>query len=1073
MRTLLYIGHRYHDKTKSTRFLIELLQQQYDVTELSYDPYSDNENFYKKIKNKHYNTIVCFQLLPPRSLLEKSLTFDLGVFFPMYDGGPDRKNPIWQDYYDFLIINFSKTIHKELLAMGMNSRYIQYFPEPKKVTDWGHEDSVFFWNRVEKININTVATLLKNSTIQNLYIHNALDPQQQKIKLKKTWNINITETTWFESKQEFLSVVESSALYIAPRLYEGIGMSFLEAMAMGRCVIAPNHPTMNEYIVNGFSGLLYDIENVSPLQITNIRKIQKNAHSFIQEGNIQWQKNKKNILKWMEEPKKIKTTLLFDATILLNGIINSTGRTGIYFTAYNIFNELIKSEKLQMIAFCKKEKIDLLCVFFDKYFPGYEIPIICEESDFAFIDAFLSPLFKIPECIRTKKWISKFTILYDTIILSHPEYFTEAPQPWFFEMLDSITSEDFYFSISEYTAQDFIKHVPALSRKQITVTPLAANSIFHKCNSLQKIETVRQKFHIPSGTPYLLSLCALDPRKNLIMAVRAFLEFKKKYPKEKLVYVLSGESWKNSIESIKHEIPELEQCKDVIFTGYVEDEEIVPLYSGAEFFVYTSLYEGFGLPVLEAMQCGLPVIASNTTSLPEVVGDSAISISPNSLEEHIQAFELLHFNVDLRSHYTQKGIERANLFSWAQCAQLMENKIIEVTNCVYPKITIITIVRNIIQAGRSDIFEECVHSVQRQCYNGDIEHIVIDGASTDGTISLLEEYRKKGWVIYFSEPDSGIYDAMNKGISRASGDFITFLNSDDSYSHPLALSCCAKSLYKNNSDYCYGDTIFVCLQGNDILWKGNIDTIPFGVNYCHQTMFVKRELLKQFNGFDLSYKISADSDLMIRLFAQKKKAVYVNLAFVRYHEGGISSQNMSQCHIEHATAFYRWIGKQCGLSLQDCLNLRNGAYLALPWPELLNLATKLEYKGWIKEILVRYFHAQKSTSITQSFTAPSLQFEHINSVFFRLTKYRLLSYFLVGKKKKYYYNKYRNIKENLRHGQHFKYYLFGIPVLKKIMFSNVQHYEILGCLPIMTIYKYRNKNRFTFLGIEFFKFKRL
>ena len=97
----------------------------------------------------------------------------------------------------------------------------------------------------------------------------------------------------------------------------------------------------------------------------------------------------------------------------------------------------------------------------------------------------------------------------------------------------------------------------------------------------------------------------------------------------------------------------------------------------------------------------------------------------------------------------------------------------------HPKVTIVTITYNLIKAGRTDSFKQAVESVHRQNYDN-IEHIIIDGASTDGSKELIEEYVKKKWVICFSEPDKGIYDAMNKGLQKATGDYVWFINAGDS-----------------------------------------------------------------------------------------------------------------------------------------------------------------------------------------------------------------------------------------------------------------------------------------------------
>ena len=114
----------------------------------------------------------------------------------------------------------------------------------------------------------------------------------------------------------------------------------------------------------------------------------------------------------------------------------------------------------------------------------------------------------------------------------------------------------------------------------------------------------------------------------------------------------------------------------IIRAGYIDDEDLAPLYSGAEWFVYTSQYEGFGLPPLEAMACGCPVITSNSSSLPEVVGDAGIMIDWDSDEQHIQAYEKYYFDKKLRAKMSKKGLERSKLFSWEKTVDVIVSKII-------------------------------------------------------------------------------------------------------------------------------------------------------------------------------------------------------------------------------------------------------------------------------------------------------------------------------------------------------------------------------------------------------------
>jgi len=122
-------------------------------------------------------------------------------------------------------------------------------------------------------------------------------------------------------------------------------------------------------------------------------------------------------------------------------------------------------------------------------------------------------------------------------------------------------------------------------------------------------------------------------------------------------------------KEILEKIQKSSSSQDIIFTDFIDDEDLPFLYSGAEMFLYPSLYEGFGLPVLEAMACGTPVIASNLSSLPEVIGEAGILIDPLNVEEIVQAMEKLSKDKRLQEELQKKGLERAKLFSWERAAE--------------------------------------------------------------------------------------------------------------------------------------------------------------------------------------------------------------------------------------------------------------------------------------------------------------------------------------------------------------------------------------------------------------------
>lgn len=315
MKTLLFIGHAYHKKTKSSRFMIEILQKEFQITEFYYDPYADDTSLYNELQDTSFDVLVCWQILPPRHVLSENISFKTGVFFPMYDAGPRKDSPLWVEYRDFLIINFSKAMHMDCLSLGLSSRYIQYFPEPVDVQDWGDKDSVFFWNRVASINLDTVASLLSKTSVKHLHLHKSLDPTQEFKELTAPWNITISESTWYDEKKDMLADIDRSALYIAPRPTEGIGMSFLEAMARGRCVIAPDLPTMNEYIENGVTGILYDLKNPNAISLEHIEIIQKNTAEYIRSGYQQWEEKEGSIVSEIESyapPSPLPLPVLYE-----------------------------------------------------------------------------------------------------------------------------------------------------------------------------------------------------------------------------------------------------------------------------------------------------------------------------------------------------------------------------------------------------------------------------------------------------------------------------------------------------------------------------------------------------------------------------------------------------------------------------------------------------------------------------------------------------------------------------------------------------------------------------------------
>lgn len=415
-----------------------------------------------------------------------------------------------------------------------------------------------------------------------------------------------------------------------------------------------------------------------------------------------------------------KINVIFDGAILVSGLTKNTARSGIYFASLNIFNELLKSNKINIILYAKGKNYFLLKEFITQEFPDRKMEFISDVqinyiyavylylsaikkkaknlkqnirkffSAFALLIVtplaklfsrplnikkygdnvcFFSPFFAIPKIFDN---CHKYTLLHDTIPFYFPQYLPNNKKPsWFDTLIESLNSRDAYFAVSEATKKDFLKIAPILNEKQITTTLLACNDNFRPV-STDLIEKVKKKYNIPAEKKYIFSLCSLEPRKNLLREVKTFVQFLKNNNIDDLLFVVGGGQWDTFIALLDSEIKNQESYKDkIIKIGYVDDEDLAPLYSGAEWFVYTSQYEGFGLPPLEAMSCGCPVITSNNSSLPEVVGNAGILIDWDSDEQHIKAYEKYYFDQDLRKKNSLKGLERAKNFSWNKTAHII------------------------------------------------------------------------------------------------------------------------------------------------------------------------------------------------------------------------------------------------------------------------------------------------------------------------------------------------------------------------------------------------------------------
>ena len=216
---------------------------------------------------------------------------------------------------------------------------------------------------------------------------------------------------------------------------------------------------------------------------------------------------------------------------------------------------------------------------------------------------------------------------------------------------------------SQCSKKDICKyfHMPA---EEIAVISAAAGRQFCPMSEME-VEPVIERHHL--RRPYILDVCSLEPRKNLLRLVEAFATLHKELAQYKLVIVGARNVWKSS--PVARVVMQKGLQDSVIFTGYVPDEDLPAMYNGADLFCFPSLYEGFGLPVLEAMACGTPVVTSNSSSLPEVAGEAALLVDPYDVEAIADAMHRILEDDALAQDLREKGLARASQFSWEKTAR--------------------------------------------------------------------------------------------------------------------------------------------------------------------------------------------------------------------------------------------------------------------------------------------------------------------------------------------------------------------------------------------------------------------
>ncbi len=293
-------------------------------------------------------------------------------------------------------------------------------------------------------------------------------------------------------------------------------------------------------------------------------------------------------------------------------------------------------------------------------------------------DIYHSPYHALPKLLRQVAHIQPVLTVHDIIPMIHPEYFG-LPRNYrskhfdkeynLLESLKSLDNETWIHCPSLSTRNDLCNFLgKQIDPKKIAVVPWAASPQFYPCRDPRKFATIRKQYQIPEGQ-YILSLSTLEPRKNIVQVIRSFAQLLAQENLPDFYLVLAGaKGWQ--YQPIFQELSKFDGLQErIIFTGYVADDDLATLYSNARVFVYPSHYEGFGLPPLEAMQCGTPVITANTSSLPEVVGDAGILLPPDDLNGLSENILKICTTQSLYQRLSEKSKLRAAQFSWEKCAE--------------------------------------------------------------------------------------------------------------------------------------------------------------------------------------------------------------------------------------------------------------------------------------------------------------------------------------------------------------------------------------------------------------------
>lgn len=260
------------------------------------------------------------------------------------------------------------------------------------------------------------------------------------------------------------------------------------------------------------------------------------------------------------------------------------------------------------------------------------------------------------------------TFIYDISFVTHRQFSNDKNARLLNkEVPKAVKKSDLIITISKNAKEEIIKHYGADANKIQIVYPAVDHKMFHR-SGRGEMAKVQKKYNL--SKKYILYTGTIEPRKNIVGIIDAYKALPQQLRDEYQLVLAGGKGWKD--EEIKRSLAAA-KGENIRLTGYVKDEDLPPLYSGASVFVYPSFYEGFGMPPLEAMACGVPVITSNNSSLPEAVGIAGITINAEDTKALTQNIKRVLTDEKLAKNMIKEGYLQAKKFSWTVSAAKLKD----------------------------------------------------------------------------------------------------------------------------------------------------------------------------------------------------------------------------------------------------------------------------------------------------------------------------------------------------------------------------------------------------------------